>query len=376
MNIRKNKRLYKILLIITIIIIGWVISQVITNGFNVVSQQYGIDPQLFFIIIVVCEVAFDIGIILMLLGSGILKVKLKHILKMDFTSLVFENKLVHFGFTINRIAALIPPLYLLLWGFGKLPLLIVVLVIVELAIVLIIATLPFELKKFFGFWKDKRHVYCRVARIEDAQKISELESKVWAENAATLSNIRNRLDTFAEGNLLAIENDEIVGYVCIVPVSQSLVDNSKTWYDYTDNGDIKAAYDPEGKLFFGVNLTVSNKCRNLGIGSKLLLQIARTAVRKRYRLGILGGRLPYYYKHKNLSPEDYVNLKDEKNRIYDPELRLYVRMGLKVVKVQKDYFHDPESLNYGVILEWKNPFFRITEAFPFISYPLSQLFRI
>ncbi len=67
---------------------------------------------------------------------------------MDFTKLIFENKLVYAGFTINRISAIIPPLYLLVAGFQKLPVFIVILLIAELIIVFAIATLPFEFRKY------------------------------------------------------------------------------------------------------------------------------------------------------------------------------------------------------------------------------------
>jgi ribosomal protein S18 acetylase RimI-like enzyme len=219
-------------------------------------------------------------------------------------------------------------------------------------------------------------VIYREARIEDANQISVLEKEVWGSNAATLANIKNRIETFSSGNVIALSGEKIVGYVCGVIINDETAKNSRTWYEYTDNGNIRGAYDPEGKTFFGVSLTVSNIIRNSGIGSRLLLEIARMAIENNLERGILGGRLPFYYKKKKLPVEKYVELKGQDGKLFDPELRLYCRMGLKIIKLQKDYFKDPESLDYGVILEWKNPFYRLTSAFPFLSRPLSKLFKL
>lgn len=216
----------------------------------------------------------------------------------------------------------------------------------------------------------------RVASLNDVKKIQLLEAEVWGKNAATIENIKNRIEVFPDGNVIAEKNNKIIGYVSGVIISEKTAEKSKTWYEYTDNGNIKKVFDKNGKLLFGISLTVSNEVRNSGIGSNLLLQIARMAIENNLKAGILGGRIPWYYKKKDLQVEEYIKLKNESQELFDPELRLYTRMGLKVIKVQKDYFKDPESLNYGVILEWKNPFYWITQTFSFLAKPLSKLFNL
>jgi ribosomal protein S18 acetylase RimI-like enzyme len=216
----------------------------------------------------------------------------------------------------------------------------------------------------------------RQATIDDALMIHELELKVWGSNAATLGNIKNRVNTFPQGNVIAITDNKIVGYVSGVIMNSEYAEKCKTWYDYTDNGDAKRCFDPLGDLLFGTSLTVDNDTRNAGIGSSLLLRIARMCIENNLKAGILGGRIPYYYKKKGMSAEEYVELNDKDGKIFDPELRLYLRMGLRIVKVQKDYFKDPESLDYGVILRWENPFYKLTKLIPFLAKPLSYLFSI
>lgn len=221
-----------------------------------------------------------------------------------------------------------------------------------------------------------KRIKYRSASLSDVQKILDLEQRVWGKNAATLENIQSRIGTFPEGNIIGLLGNKVVGYVGTVIISKETESRCKTWYDYTDNGNGISVYDPQGTVLFGISLTVDNSIRNQGIGSNLLLNVARLAIENNLEYGILGGRLPYYYKKREMQVSEYAKLVNEKGKIFDPELRLYKRMGLQVVKFQEEYFNDPESLNYGVILKWKNPFYRITKIFPFLTKQLSLLFRI
>lgn len=220
-----------------------------------------------------------------------------------------------------------------------------------------------------------RPIY-RAATLDDIKNISKLEKKVWGKNAASEANLRSRIETFPKGNIIGVLNEEVVGYVSGVIINTDFASKCKTWYDYTDSGNAKECFDPKGDLLFGTSLTVDNDIRNMGIGSNLLINIARMCIENNLKAGILGGRIPFYYKKKDMKVDEYLTLKDESGKIYDPELRLYLRMGLQIVKIQKDYFKDPESLDYGVILQWKNPFYSVTRRLPFLAKPLSMLFRL
>lgn len=151
-----SKRLSTIALVITLLLLTWVISEAFLRGSNVIGIEYGINPATFVKVLIGAEVFFDLGIVLILLGSGIFKLRLRHIIHLNFQDVKFDNELVYCGFTINRIAASIPPAYLLIAGWGKLPFYVSSLAITELIIVLVIASLPLEFKKDFKvFWRKK-----------------------------------------------------------------------------------------------------------------------------------------------------------------------------------------------------------------------------
>ncbi len=111
------------------------------------SAQYGINPELLTSILVIAEVAFNVGIIIMLKASGILKMSLKQILTFEFKKVNFEFNSFFFGFFLNRIAAAIPWIYVLAVGWGKIPFSLTLLLLVELVIVLIITFSVIEVGK-------------------------------------------------------------------------------------------------------------------------------------------------------------------------------------------------------------------------------------
>ena len=62
--------------------------------------------------------------------------------------------------------------------------------------------------------------------------------------------------------------------------------------------------------------------------------------------------------------EDYVFGKRKSGKPLDPELYFYLKNGFKIVEVIPGYMHDPESLDYGVLIRWDNPIYIITRMFP------------
>lgn len=69
-----------------------------------------------------------------------------------------------------------------------------------------------------------------------------------------------------------------------------------------------------------------------------------------------GGRMPGYHKHADqLSVEEYVE-KLIIGEFQDPVITFLLRCGRTPVVAVKDYLEDEHSLNYGLLMEWNNPF--------------------
>ena len=206
----------------------------------------------------------------------------------------------------------------------------------------------------------------RKASIEDIPQILEVEKAAWnEERAATKEMFESRIKTFPEGTLVAMVNRKIVGVIATEIVNYDLEKNASTWYEITDNGFITKTHNPKGDTLYGINLSVHPLCQNMGVGRKLMESVGKLAIRYNLKRGILGGRIPNYHKFANkIRVEEYVNINKQNRRSDippDPELLFYQKeywkIGLQVVKIIPNYFKDPESVNFGVLLVWKNPFY-------------------
>ncbi len=74
-----------------------------------------------------------------------------------------------------------------------------------------------------------------------------------------------------------------------------------------------------------------------------------------------------------MTAEEYLEAKNARGEPLDPEVRFYKRAGLKIGKVIPGYFDDPDSLSYGVLLIWENPFYVRNRALATLVKPLAIL---
>lgn len=218
----------------------------------------------------------------------------------------------------------------------------------------------------------------RTAKKDDISQLLKVEEEAWLPGQRFDREVfESCIKTFPEGIFVAEEKGKIVGVAVtqIVSYSYQLENFSLTWYEATDSGQIQNTHNPKGDTLYGVNLSVSRYAsRN---ASRLLLEsTGRLVIKRNLRRGILGGRLPGYHKYKNtMSAEEYIHATSKTGRPLDPELYLYQKMGLKIIKLLPNYFNDPESCNYGVLLVWENPFFHLTKRFPLLTHLFSRLFK-
>ena len=158
----------------------------------------------------------------------------------------------------------------------------------------------------------------------------------------------------------AFLNGKVVGTLSAIYTTEAEALNTHDWEKMSGDGTF-STHRPDGDCAFGADLSVppgaiaGEKLFEFGIFSGVVLA---------NRKGVfLGSRVPRYHKYAHsMSIEAYVGLGKEKTR--DPEIRLYESGGFRVVKVIPGYMEDPDSLNYGVLMFWKNPYYRFTRFIP------------
>ncbi len=170
----------------------------------------------------------------------------------------------------------------------------------------------------------------------------------------------------------AFEKGSMVGSLTNIATTKNDMKSNKTWLEKTGGGYLDT-HRPDGNIGFGVDLSVSRrasgKVSNRLILSALFVSVLGEGLKAVY----LGARIPGYHKNQPLSVQEYVYGKRKTSKPLDPELYFYLKNGFEIVEIIPEYMDDPESLNYGVLIGWKNPLYDVTKVFPFLKTMIRKI---
>jgi radical SAM enzyme (TIGR01210 family) len=199
----------------------------------------------------------------------------------------------------------------------------------------------------------------RLATMDDIPDIILLEKQVWAEGLrATEAMLKSRIETFPEGQIVAILDGILRGFLSTQILEYDIENPITSWYKATDNGFIKNTHTAKGNLLYGVNLS-ARPVKEVNVADELVLAAGKLIVSFNLQGAILGARIPSYHKYASkMSIKGYVGTTTKTGRLLDPELNLYRKFGMNIVKIIPEYIEDIQSSNYGVLMYWKNPLHR------------------
>lgn len=167
--------------------------------------------------------------------------------------------------------------------------------------------------------------------------------------------LKNHITLFPDGALCVEIDGKIAGSITGLIVRQDENDLEHSWSDITDNGYIRN-HDRNGNTLYIVDICISPNYRKLGLGKWMLQSMYETVVHLGLDRLLGGGRMPGYHLHAaEMSIEEYVE-KVLKGDLKDPVVSFLLRCGRTPVKPVANYLEDEESLNYGMLMEWRNPF--------------------
>ena len=199
----------------------------------------------------------------------------------------------------------------------------------------------------------------RPANLGDLDGYIALQGEAWPDGLEVAADhARQRFQHLDEGIFVAIDRGRIVGSVTVVRLTRYDWGCPSTWYEVTSGGGC-AGHDPHGSIAYGVDLSVSRDAPPDTIDA-LSVACMTWVIRRGIKYFALGGRMPRYHRFADrMSPSDYLWRRTPAGRFRDPEVELYSRVpGMKVLGVIPNYFVDPESLDNGVLLRWRNPVWR------------------
>lgn len=167
--------------------------------------------------------------------------------------------------------------------------------------------------------------------------------------------LENHMTLFPEGALCAEVDGRLAGSVTGLRVPFDPGRPNHTWEEITDNGYIRN-HQNDGDTLYIVDISVSPAYRKTGIGKLLMQAMYQTVVHLDLNRLLGGGRMPgYHEKADEMRPEEYVE-QVVTGKLRDPVISFLLHCGRTPIHIVEDYLDDEESRNYGVLMEWKNPF--------------------
>lgn len=165
-----------------------------------------------------------------------------------------------------------------------------------------------------------------------------------------LESLRAHLQVFPEGQFVAVEvGGRVLGDATSLRVSWGEALRAHTWMSITGGGPL-ANHQPQGEVFYGVDIMVDPSHQGQGIGARLYATRLAAARAMGCRAFVAGARIPGYARVASaLTPEAYVTEVAEGRR-FDPTLTRQLRHGFQVRGLLPNYFEDAESCNFAALI--------------------------
>jgi ribosomal protein S18 acetylase RimI-like enzyme len=167
--------------------------------------------------------------------------------------------------------------------------------------------------------------------------------------------LENHLKHFPLGALCVEINGSIAGSMTGLIVDFDSSEPDHTWVEMTDDGYIRT-HDEKGNTLYVVDLCIDPEFRGFKLGKELMNAMYEIVVHLKLERLLGGGRIPTYHKYSHtFTIEEYVN-KLTSGDYKDPVITFLLQCGRTPLKAVKGYIKDEESLDYAILMEWRNPF--------------------
>ncbi|MEG9296453.1 GNAT family N-acetyltransferase [Mangrovibacillus sp. Mu-81] len=167
--------------------------------------------------------------------------------------------------------------------------------------------------------------------------------------------LENHIKHFPLGALCVEIDGRIAGSMTGLIVDFDSSDPDHTWKEITDGGYIRT-HDELGNTLYVVDLCIDPEFRGFKLGKELMNAMYEIVVHLHLERLLGGGRIPTYHKFsRTYSIEEYVH-KLTAGQFKDPVISFLLQCGRTPVKAVKGYLEDKESSDYGLLMEWANPF--------------------
>ena len=195
----------------------------------------------------------------------------------------------------------------------------------------------------------------RATRPEDLPGLIALQTRVYPDIPPwNLDKLKAQLDVFPQGQIVAEDENGLVGCASSLIVLWNDWSESHNWEEITAGGSF-SNHNPQGMTLYGAEVFVDPTRHGAGIGH-LLYEGRRNLCRAMNLKRIIAcGRLPgYHLCADEMTPELYVQ-----NVVWgdltDPVLSFQIKEGFSYCRIMDGYIpEDTESLGNAALIVWLN----------------------
>lgn len=203
----------------------------------------------------------------------------------------------------------------------------------------------------------KARLVTRNAKENDVNGISELVEAVYPDMPVSkLETIESLIQTFPEGQFVALFDGKIIGYSATIRISSAHAFKPHNWAEISGDG-YGTTHDTEGDYLYGLETCVHPAYWHHHVGHRIYNERKELCIRMGLKGIIAGGRMEEFAKEVKTvkTPEKYIEMVQQE-RIIDHTLLFQLHNGFEVMGVLKDYLpEDKKSLGYATHLIWHNP---------------------
>lgn len=174
------------------------------------------------------------------------------------------------------------------------------------------------------------------------------EDQLW-----NVDQIRSHIEVFQSGAMAAFVDGQLVGSCTSLLIHYD--GKPHNWYEISDNGYIRASHQADGDSLYGIDLCVHPAFRGRGVAKALYNARKELVMKLGLKRFIAACRIPNFKQYSDrLTCEEYVGQVFQ-GELYDPVLTFIFGQQLQPLQILDNYLEDEESLNKGVLVEWRNP---------------------
>lgn len=211
--------------------------------------------------------------------------------------------------------------------------------------------------------QSRSRLIVRTAKLSDIPAINGVVQRTYPNlDDYTFDELRGQINNFPEGQLVAVYEDQVVGYCATLCLPEDQVMRPHTWARITGNG-YGSTHDIDGDYLYGYEICVDPEARGLRIGQRLYREREALCMKLGLKGIVFSGRLPGLKRRykKYGSAEAYVEAVQNKE-IRDSVLSFQLNQGYELLGVMPNYLPpDEASMGYGAHLLWRNPEYKYRE---------------